>query len=310
MKVSHRLLLAVIPAVLGVFLVAALAYWGEYGRTAPGWLVIVAGVTTVVSLVVTWRNTRFISERIEWLTRALPRGGSPDEIDVLATELERLNSEAATAQDEIRRREREASERVQEYAALLAECAATVGRQIDEVKLPLHILLENHFGLLNENQEEMLGAARQAADGATIELRRLEAIASLDQGALSLRHDLVHVADLLRGLRPLLTAEATRRKVEVTWDIEPGLPRVPGDRHRLLEAIELLLRHVVSHADPGVPIRITVTKTGGGIEIAIYHGLASMLGPDVALARRVIAAHGGTVELGPTRTGVVLKQAG
>lgn len=310
MKVSHRLFLAVIPAVLGVFLVAALGYWGEYGRTAPGWLVVVAGVTAIISLVVTWRNTRFIAERIERLTRALPRDGSPDEIDVLATELERLNTEAVTAQDEIRRREREASERVQEYAALLAECAATVGRQIDEVKLPLHILLDNHFGPLNENQEEMLGAARQAADGATVELRRLEAIASLDQGALSLRHDLVHVADLLRGLRPLLAAEAARRSVEVTWDIGPGLPRVPGDRNRLLEAIELLLRHVVSHADPGTPVRIDAAKTADGIEIAIHHGPASMLGPDVALARRVIAAHGGTVDFGPIGTGVILKQRG
>lgn len=309
MKVSHRLFVAVIPAVLGVLLVAALGYWGEYGRTAPEWLVVVGGVTAVASLLATWYNTRFVAARIERLTRALPRSGAPDEIEVIATELERLNTEAVSAQDEIRRREREAADRVQEYAALLAECAATVGRQIDEVKLPLHILLENHFGPLNENQEEMLGAARQAADGATVELRRLEAIASLDQGALALRRDPVHVAEVLRSLRPLLTAEATRRGVELDWDIEPGLPRVPGDRDRLVEAIELLLRHLVGHAELGTPVQIAAAKRDGDIMITVRHGAASMLGPDIALARRVVAAHGGTVEFGPERTDVVLRQA-
>jgi hypothetical protein len=47
---------------------------------------------------------------------------------------------------------------------------------------------------------------------------------------------------------------------------------------------------------------------GGDITVTVRHGAASMLGPDIALARRVIAAHGGTVELGPERTEVVLRQ--
>lgn len=326
MRVGHRLFIAVVPAVFGVVLVAALAYWGEYHRTAPEWFVVLAAVTALSSLVVAWRNTRYLARRIERLAAALPvedghptvlatvrevarpRGRTaPDEIDTVTSELDRLTRQAAGVEERIRRRDREAAERVQEYAALLAECASAVDRRLDQVRLPLHILLDSPFGPLNANQEEMIAAARQAADEASVELSRLEAIASLDRGALSLRRESVSLAEILRGLRPQIDAEGARRGVTLEWDLAPGLPRIEGDRDRLLEAFELLLRHVARHADPGRPVRIEVERNGpgaGGISLTIDHGAASMLGPDVALAGRVVAAHGGTVALTDTATTV------
>ena len=47
MRVGQRLFVAVVPAVLGVCLVAALAYWGQYGRTAPAGLLVVALAASV-----------------------------------------------------------------------------------------------------------------------------------------------------------------------------------------------------------------------------------------------------------------------
>jgi signal transduction histidine kinase len=216
-----------------------------------------------------------------------------------------------TAREDVRRREAAAAERVQEYATLLAEGAATVDRQLDEVRLPLHILLENHFGQLNENQEEMLGAARQAADAAGVELRRLREIASLDQGALTIRREPVRIAEIVRALVPQLSTEGERRGVTVAVDIAPGLPRVSGDRGRLQEAFELLLGHIVRHAAPEQPVRIAVERVErGGVVIDVQHGAASMLGPDVALAQRVLAAHGGALELLDDRTRVSLPAGG
>ena len=50
MKVGQRLFLAVIPAVLGVFTVALLAYFGQYARTAPEALVVHRDVIAAVGL--------------------------------------------------------------------------------------------------------------------------------------------------------------------------------------------------------------------------------------------------------------------
>ena len=50
MTISQRLYLAVVPAVVGVFTVAGLAYWGQFHRAAPEWVVVVAAVSAVGSL--------------------------------------------------------------------------------------------------------------------------------------------------------------------------------------------------------------------------------------------------------------------
>jgi signal transduction histidine kinase len=316
-RVAHRLFLAVLPAVLGTLLVGALAYWGAYHRSVPGWVLAVSGVAALLSLLLAWRNTRYVARRIESLvgTRGMALlerpSRAPDELDSLEATVTHLSSAVEVAAAD-RRRERElAAERAREYATLLAETSADVSRQLDEVRLPLQILLDNHFGTLNENQEEMLGAARQAADAASLELGRLEQLGRLDAGTLQLRRDPVRLADLLDGLAPVLRAEGSRRGVEVELEVAPGLPRVAADRARLREAFDLLLRHVVRHAEPAARVRIAAEREGaGGVAITVDHGTTLPWGPEVALARRVLEAQGGTVELTPERATLRLSAGG
>ncbi len=329
MRVGQRLFLAVVPAIVGLFTVAALAYWGRVDRSAPQWLIVVTAAGALLSLAIAWQNTRYVARRIERLAghriaagaatvspltavrnAALPRaGGSHDEIDSIERVVDRLSGAVSVAEAERREREAAASERVQEYAALLAEGASAVARQLDEVRMPIHILLENHFGQLNENQEEMLAAARAAAEAAGVELARLREIAELDRGALSFRHDRVRVGDLLKALRPQLEADGERVGVKVTVDVLPGLPPVAGDRIRLQEALDLLLRHLVRHALPGSGVAVSAGRDKNEITIDVTHGTAPMLDANVALAQRIILAHGGTMEQLEGRLKVVLPVA-
>lgn len=305
MRVGQRLFLAVMPAIIGLFTVAALAYWGKMYRSAPEWLIAFAAAAAIVSLAVAWQNTRYVARRIERL--AGPNAdSSPDEIESIEKAVTSLNNAVAVAETGSRMREAAATERVQEYAALLAETASAVLRQLDEVRLPIHILLENHFGQLNENQEEMLAAARTAAEAAGVELGRLREIAELDRGALNFRRDRVRVGDLLQALKPQLDADGERAGVEATIDVPPGLPPVAGDRARLQEALELLLRHLVRHALPGSAVTIVAGREKNEIAIEVTHGPAPMLDADVALAQRIILAHDGRMEQLDGRLRVVL----
>ncbi|HEY8258972.1 MAG TPA: hypothetical protein VIG08_15035 [Gemmatimonadales bacterium] len=316
MRVGQRLFLAVMPAIVGLFTVAALAYWGRVDRSAPQWLVVVVAVAAIFSLAVAWQNTRYVARRLERLAgqpatagpttlspltavrnATLPgAGASPDEIDSIERVVDRLSGAVTVAESEKREREAAASERVQEYAALLAEATSAVARQLDEVRLPIHILLENHFGQLNENQEEMLAGARTAAEAAGVELGRLREIADLDRGALNFRRDRVRCGDLLKALKPQLEADGERAGVQVVIDVPPGLPAVAGDRIRLQEALELLLRHLVRHALPGSVVTIGAGCDKKEITIDVANGPAPMLDANVALAQRIILAHGGRIE--------------
>lgn len=322
MKISQRLYLALVPAIIGLFTLAGLAYWGHLYRAAPGWVVVVAAVAAVGSLIIAWQNTRFVARRIERLAggrgvdsvsglspfevvrnAAAPKAGtSPDELDSIEEVVDRLSGAVSVAEAGGRRREAAASQRVEEYAVLLSEATAAMMRQLDEVRLPLHILLDSPFGQLNENQLEMLEAARAAAEAAEVELRRLQEVAQLDQGALSLRRDRVRIAEVLQSLRPQLQADAERGGVQVTLEMLPGLPHVAGDRVRLQEALDLLLRHLVRHASAGASIAISARSAGGMILVEVLGGPSPTLDADIALARRVILAHGGVIEEQPGQT--------
>ena len=197
-------------------------------------------------------------------------------------------------------------ERLKEYAALLAETASAVSRQLDEVRLPIHILLENHFGQLNENQEEMLAAAGAAAAAAGVELARLREIAELDRGALDFRRDRVRVGDLLQALTPQLEADGERAGVQVTIDVPPGLPlrrrRPPPSAGSA----------GIATAPPGAAriagdvVTIGAGHDGKEIAIDVADGPAPMFDANVALAQRIVLAHGGKMDARDGRTRVVL----
>jgi signal transduction histidine kinase len=319
MTVGQRLFLSVVPAILGVFAVAGLAYWGEYGRQAPHILVLVGVVASVASLVMTWMNTRYVARRIQRLAgsddhpaRSLGLRGladavtgraiatdSRDELDRIESTVQGLTASLEQAKAEGSARVEAAEKRVGEYALLLSDATSEAMKQLDEARLPLYILLDNHFGDLNENQEEMLGAAQAAVQTADQRLRRLREIADLDRGAIALRHDAVRAGDLLASLLPNLNSVGEEGGVEVEADIAPALPRVRGDRSRLQEACGLLLTERLRAMPPGASVKITAVPEEHAVRIAVTHvGTAAPVasGADAALARRLISAIGGKVE--------------
>ena len=137
MTIAQRLLLAVLPAIVGLLTVAGLAYWGNMYRAAPEWVVVAAAVAALGSLFLAWRNTRYVARRIERLagrgTRRLGPNQSPlavvrdaahpgvsaapDEIDSIEDEVDRLSSAMSLAEAGSREREAAAAQRIQEYAS-------------------------------------------------------------------------------------------------------------------------------------------------------------------------------------------------
>jgi signal transduction histidine kinase len=328
--VGQRLFLSVVPAILGVFAVAGLAYWGQYDRQAPHVLVAVGVVASLASLFMVWMNTRYVARRIQRLAGAEPgveAGDHPavrglglrrfadavtgrviatdtqDELDRIESTVQRLTKELDQAKADGSARAEAAERRAGEYAVLLSDATSEAMKQLDEARLPLYILLDNHFGDLNENQEEMLGAAQAAVQAADQRLRRLREIADLDRGATALRHDAVLAGDLIASLLPNLNSVGQEGGVEVKADIAPALPRVSGDRSRLQQACGLLLTERLKAMPPGASVKITAVPEAHAVRIDVTHAPSpagrtppAATGADAVLARRLIAAIGGTVE--------------
>ncbi len=310
MKTNQRLFLAVIPAVLGVLTVAALAYWGQYAHAAPEIVVVTAAVAAVGSLVMAWYNARYVAQRIALLAAKVDARAGLDELDAIETVVDRYTSALRDAESKRVSAQQSADLKIREHGELMSQVASSVSKGIDEIRLPLHILLENRFGDLNENQEEMLEAARTAAELVNTDADRLAEIGALDRGALALRSDRVHVADVLQSLRPTLDGEAGKVGVRVEMDIAPALPPVTGDRGRLQEALALILADAIRRTPPGDRVRIAAD-----LQIPLVSLSLSTMGPppamDVAsvLAKRLLEAHGATVERAERRITIVLPVA-
>jgi signal transduction histidine kinase len=316
MKIGQRLYLTVAPAILGVFLMAGLAYWGEYARKAPGIVLVGGAIAVLTSLALTWLNARYIARRIERLaagtsasrmsaalapadpgTLALTGTDAPaDEIEEIERAVGRLSSDLQFVEATRADRERLFEQRARDYARLLASVADGAARELEAVRLPLHILLENHFGELNENQEEMLGAARSAAEAADADMVSLAQIAELDLGTRPLRQDRVKPSELIDAIRPMLIAAAESVGATLELDIAPLLPAMTGDRALLQDALVTLLRGVIDGASRESRIGIHADQEGSVVRLTISGGVDAPVSVRRAAAARVLQAHGGSVE--------------
>ena len=176
--------------------------------------------------------------------------------------VDRLSSAVHIAEVKSADRERVFERRAHDYALLLASIADASARGLEEVRLPLHILLENHFGELNENQEEMLGAARSAAERVDADMLSLQQIAALDLGERPLREDRMKPSDLVDALRPMLMAAAQGAGVVLVLDVAPLLPAITGDRALLQASLVTVLRESVASSMPDAHVRIDVDRCG------------------------------------------------
>jgi signal transduction histidine kinase len=308
-RVSHRLLLTLLPAFIGLMTVVALAYWGQYARQAPHVAVVAAAVALAGSVVLALRNARYLAQRIERLASAAGPGPR-DELESIERSVETLHAEIAAAREQGARQERILHEQRADLNALLATAARAATQAVDEVRLPLHILLENRFGDLNENQEEMLGAAQASAEDAWALLRRLQLVAELERGSIELRADSVRIDDIVRGLLPTLQAFGAKRGVRVEAELPPGLPRVRADRTHLQEALAILLRSAVEMTGDGGEVRVNLQPQQQSVRLVVDHGPGAADSLDQALLQRLVQAMAAGISRVDNQTVVELPLAG
>lgn len=189
---------------------------------------------------------------------------------------------------------------------LLDAVADTLARATGEVQLPLHILLENHFGDLNENQEEMLQAANAAADRIDLASRHLRRILDLEHDRIKFQREAIRLGDLLEPVLAIAAARGEPRGVKVTFDRPPVSPFVVADRYFLGEALTALFAAVADRATASTELRVTVEEEAQRVRIHLDYSGATPDGLDVVMATRLVQAQQGDVEIAADRVSIML----
>jgi signal transduction histidine kinase len=307
MRVGQRLMLAVVPAVIGVLAVAALAYWGQYARQAPEIVIVVAVLASIASLILAWRNTRYVARRVEGIAVRSARTADAraaaatarDELDEIEERVHGLHSAAETARTD--RTERASAERrADEWSALLEEVVAQVAEGVHEVQLPLHILLDSPFGALNENQEEMLAAARSAAESAEVKLRQARKLIDVERGTVRMQPKPVGLTELLRPALAIAEANAAKRGISLRPMLSPALPRAVVDSMHAQEAVTIALRDAVERTPVGGTLHVETSEADPSrLRIRVTGGsYAAPLSLAMRLAGGLLRVQGGALVAG------------
>lgn len=183
-----------------------------------------------------------------------------------------------------------------DYASAIADAAASAERALGEASIPVHILLSAQFGDLNDNQEEMLGAAASALDRLAHELGALRAIADAERGNVASLQDVVRIGDIVRTLLPELRDQAARAGVSLSVDIEPALPTTQGAAAQLRDAIRLVLTDDIRYAIPGNTVAIRVQSASNELLVTSSCGASRSVSGSLLLAERLLCAQGASLE--------------
>ena len=180
---------------------------------------------------------------------------------------------------------------------LLQNAVASIGARLREVQLPLHILLSSPFGELNENQEELLAAARDATDAADLHLRQLAKLLDLERGATVMMPEPISLQDLLRPALAIAIARAAQSRIDVQVHLPESAPRVLVDAVHAQEALSAILTSLVSEIPERSAILVDAAEDeSGAVRIVVNHEeVARAQSLEWRFATRLIEAQHGRV---------------
>jgi two-component system sensor histidine kinase HydH len=242
---------------------------------------------------------------------------------VSASTLELFANMVGSALEDVRHR-REASARLTELSRLqsdlmeqerlrvLGEAAGVVAH---EVRNPLGSILNVAAVLKREPQLSAIGAS--ALTMLEEEVTRLEDIVRdlLDVvRPFEVRPRPLHLGELARRTVELLQPLAEATQSSIRLEEEPELPLLAADETLMQLALSNLLRYALRSSPSGGKVRLALSSAAGGLSIVVEDQGAGLSGVDsqrvfepfftsratgaglgLAVVRRVVLAHGGTV---------------
>jgi signal transduction histidine kinase len=159
-----------------------------------------------------------------------------------------------------------AYDRLKELDRLKSNFLATVSH---ELRTPLtsilgysEMLVEGLAGELTPEQRDFVQTIRDKGDQLLALIKGLLDLSKLESGTMSLRKNNVDVAALVRDVVSTMAPTARKKEVELTFEVERGLPQIWADAERLRQVFLNLTENAIKFTPASGSVRLTAKITG------------------------------------------------
>jgi signal transduction histidine kinase len=201
---------------------------------------------------------------------------------------------------------------------LVATVSHELKTPLTSIRLVHHLLLEEKLGPLTPKQIELLVDARDNADRLLNIINKLLDLAKLEQGRQYLEIRPVAADDLLQAADDEAGPRAEDKQVTLSVQVQPDLPPLAADAHRLGHALSNLLDNALTYTERGGAITLAAARDGDRIALTVAdngQGIPPEFLPQVfekffripgrskdkgtglglAIVREIVQAHGGAI---------------
>jgi signal transduction histidine kinase len=256
-------------------------------------------------------------------TRIEVRSG--DEVEALAHEFNRM---ADQLQDYTTGLERKVAEKTAQLELANQHKSEFLANMSHELRTPLNavigfseVLRERMFGELNPKQAEYIQDIYSSGQHLLSLINDILDLAKVEAGRMELEAHEFDVRAALDNCCTLVRERAHRKRLRFSAELAPDLGTWKGDERKFKQVVLNLLANALKFTPPGGEaelrafrdgdwLRVGVTDTGVGIALSDqeavfeeFHQLRSDGGKDegtglgLALSRRLVVLHGGTLTL-------------
>jgi signal transduction histidine kinase len=181
----------------------------------------------------------------------------------------RLNSELATAQRELTKKNLELERANQLKNQFLGMAAHDLRNPIGAIKLFSELLLDPNTSLAPERQRNFLRRIRESSEFMLGLISDLLDLSAIEAGSVRLDAQDVDIARLVRENVELNRVLAAEKEIEVTLTIDAEVARVVADARKVEQILNNLLSNAIKFSRSGTTVRVDVRAGDGGVRLTV-----------------------------------------
>jgi len=124
-------------------------------------------------------------------------------------------------------------------------------------------------GALNESQKHFLGVIKNNTDRLIALINDLLDISRIETGRVRFEPAPVKVGEIIADVVEAMAARAQERDLNLTYEVDAGLPEVMGDRGRLYQVMTNLVGNAINYTPQG-SVTVEATIAGTAVQVSVH----------------------------------------